>query len=109
MRNEVGLIVSEQSDFLKFFYIVYAMINTKITSEKGIQEGTYIKLGGISQYINIRGENTGNPVILILHGGPGGSGKRHRDPARPMPADQPIAEQTLLKDHPAYAVIPPEK
>ena len=46
---------------------------TRITSEEGIQEAIYIKLGGISQYINIRGENTGNPVILVLHGGPGGA------------------------------------
>jgi len=46
---------------------------TRITSEHGIQESTCIKFGGINQYIHIRGENTGNPVILFLHGGPGGA------------------------------------
>lgn len=54
------------------FFIRYQnKIKSKIKTEKGIQESTFIKLGGINQFINIRGENTGNPVILVLHGGPG--------------------------------------
>lgn len=46
---------------------------TRITSAGGISESTYVKLGGISQFINIRGQNANNPVILFLHGGPGGA------------------------------------
>lgn len=37
----------------------------------GIQEERFIKLGGIDQWITIRGTNRANPVLLIIHGGPG--------------------------------------
>ncbi len=45
--------------------------NAKIATENAIQESTYIEIGGIEQYLQIRGEDSGNPVILWLHGGPG--------------------------------------
>ncbi|MGL4346163.1 MAG: alpha/beta fold hydrolase [Cellulosilyticaceae bacterium] len=43
----------------------------KIKTPQGIQENAYIRLGGIDQYIQIRGEDTENPIIVFLHGGPG--------------------------------------
>jgi pimeloyl-ACP methyl ester carboxylesterase len=45
--------------------------DTRITSEHGIDEGRYVRIGGIEQWITIRGEDVRNPVILFLHGGPG--------------------------------------
>jgi pimeloyl-ACP methyl ester carboxylesterase len=42
-----------------------------IHTPNGIDEATYVTLGGISQYITIRGENRSNPVLLYLMGGPG--------------------------------------
>ena len=39
----------------------------------GIHEGRYVPIGGIKQWIQIRGENRNNPVLLFVHGGPGGS------------------------------------
>ena len=36
-----------------------------------IQEARFVTLGGIEQWITIRGANRDNPVLLIVHGGPG--------------------------------------
>jgi len=38
-----------------------------------IQEGMYVPIGGIEQWITIKGADRGNPVVLFLHGGPGGA------------------------------------
>ena len=42
-----------------------------ITAPNGIDEGRYEEIGGIEQWITIRGEDRGNPILLFLHGGPG--------------------------------------
>lgn len=42
-----------------------------ITAPAGIQEGRFVKIGGIEQWVQIRGDDIDNPVLLVLHGGPG--------------------------------------
>jgi pimeloyl-ACP methyl ester carboxylesterase len=42
-----------------------------IATPNGIDEARYVKVGGIQQWITIRGEDRNNPVLLFLHGGPG--------------------------------------
>jgi pimeloyl-ACP methyl ester carboxylesterase len=42
-----------------------------ISSPKGIDEASFVTVGGIEQWITIRGQNRDNPVLLFLHGGPG--------------------------------------
>jgi pimeloyl-ACP methyl ester carboxylesterase len=42
-----------------------------ISSPKGIDESRYVKIGGIEQWVTIRGWDRDNPVLLFLHGGPG--------------------------------------
>jgi pimeloyl-ACP methyl ester carboxylesterase len=37
----------------------------------GIAESRYVTIGGVEQWIQIRGENTENPVLFVVHGGPG--------------------------------------
>ena len=43
----------------------------RIDTPEGIQEDAYVEIGGIEQFMQIRGEDKNNPVILWLHGGPG--------------------------------------
>ena len=43
------------------------------TPDGGINETMYIDVNGQEQWINIYGEDKNNPVMLYLHGGPGGS------------------------------------
>jgi len=38
---------------------------------RSIAQTAYLKLGGIEQWVMIRGENVANPVLILLHGGPG--------------------------------------
>ncbi len=36
-----------------------------------VREEGFVRLGGLEQWVSIRGESCANPVILVLHGGPG--------------------------------------
>ncbi|MFI9051774.1 alpha/beta fold hydrolase [Streptomyces sp. NPDC053427] len=45
----------------------------RITSPNGIDAAGFVRIGGIDQWISIRGEDLRNPVILEIHGGPGAS------------------------------------
>ncbi|MDZ4374645.1 MAG: alpha/beta hydrolase [Phenylobacterium sp.] len=36
-----------------------------------ISEAGFVRIGGIDQWVSIRGEDRANPVLVVLHGGPG--------------------------------------
>jgi len=36
-----------------------------------VAEVKYVRLGGVNQWVMIRGENVANPPLIVLHGGPG--------------------------------------
>lgn len=42
-------------------------------NENGIYLYEYPIINGIKQYVQVRGENRKNPLLLFIHGGPGGS------------------------------------
>jgi pimeloyl-ACP methyl ester carboxylesterase len=44
-----------------------------IHNANGIVEERYVQIGGIKQWVGIRGEDRDNPVLFIIHGGPASS------------------------------------
>jgi pimeloyl-ACP methyl ester carboxylesterase len=42
-----------------------------IRTPNGIDEAGFVTIGGIEQWVSIRGEDLANPVIVVAHGGPG--------------------------------------
>ncbi|HEY2707151.1 MAG TPA: alpha/beta hydrolase [Caulobacteraceae bacterium] len=42
-----------------------------IRSPNGIDEARFVEIGGIQQWVSIRGEDRANPVLVVAHGGPG--------------------------------------
>src|SRR5690348_1704208 len=43
----------------------------RIVSPNGVERNETVRIGGIDQFVSIRGEDRRNPVLLVLHGGPG--------------------------------------
>jgi proline iminopeptidase len=43
----------------------------RIVTPEGVERAEKVKIGGIEQWVTIRGVDKRNPVLLMLHGGPG--------------------------------------
>lgn len=43
----------------------------RIVTPEGIERAETVRIGGIEQFVTIRGTDRRNPVLLVLHGGPG--------------------------------------
>lgn len=52
-------------------FVAAANLPAPDTTPTPIQETRFVTLGGIEQWITIRGANGANPVLLVVHGGPG--------------------------------------
>lgn len=42
----------------------------RIPNPEAIDRTTFVELGGVEQFVSIRGRNTTNPVLVVCHGGP---------------------------------------
>ena len=43
----------------------------RVVADNGIERLEKVRIGGIDQWVSIRGNDARNPVLLMLHGGPG--------------------------------------
>ncbi|TYA74705.1 alpha/beta fold hydrolase [Seonamhaeicola marinus] len=56
---------------IRIAILVVIGINSLKGQTKSINESSYLLIGGIEQWVTIRGNDISKPVILFLHGGPG--------------------------------------
>lgn len=65
--------------FVAFFMLVALFVvflrfrnrsKIKINGKNGVQESFFLDIDGMKQYVQIRGENVENPVMIFVHGGP---------------------------------------
>ncbi len=45
----------------------------RIDTGRGVDESYFAPIGGLDQWLSVRGQDRANPVVLELHGGPGSS------------------------------------
>ena len=43
----------------------------RIVTPNGVERAQTVRIGGVDQWVTIRGDDQRNPVLLVLHGGPG--------------------------------------
>lgn len=61
------------STYLSIFLLFVLFMNNPSFSQKPIDTNEIITIGGIKQYIRIKGKDDSKPILLFLHGGPGSS------------------------------------
>ena len=61
-----------RSAVMVFLVSVAAVVTTTpIQAAPPVREASFVKIGGIEQWLTIDGSDRDNPVVLFLHGGPG--------------------------------------
>src|SRR5437764_15491062 len=51
-------------------FLVAGSVHAQRSAER-IEEASFMTIGGIEQWVTIRGDDRRHPVLLLLHGGPG--------------------------------------
>ena len=66
------IVVVPSSALLYRKYLQYEIAERRaISTPNGINSLERVRIGGIDQWIEVRGQNVNNPILLFIHGGPG--------------------------------------
>ncbi len=66
------IVVALSSALLYRKYLQHNVAEARaIHSANGIDSLEPARIGGIEQWIEVRGQNVNNPILLFIHGGPG--------------------------------------
>ena len=65
---------------------------TPAGASPSLDQTDYVELGGIAQWISISGEDRANPVLLVVHGGPGDVQWPQADMYRPWQKDFTVVQ-----------------
>lgn len=55
------------------YFLLFILLNNQSFCQTSIDKSEIITIGGIKQYIRIKGKDSSKPLLLFLHGGPGSS------------------------------------
>src|SRR5579864_7008497 len=66
----VVIVISSSVLYRKYLQHIVAE-KRAITSQNGIDSLESVRIGGIDQWVEVRGQNVNNPILLFIHGGPG--------------------------------------
>ena len=58
---------------MKYFLLIVLISSQSLLAQRSIDTTVIFQINGIRQYVRIKGADVSKPLILFLHGGPGGS------------------------------------